>query len=380
MAFELSDVSGPLPSQQVSALVTANAAAPLVAKQQAGCEPSSVALAFQAPGEGNPVKFGFPAAVRLEASDDCGRPLVGGSISVAFSNGDPLLFLHSLRNGVWEGTWSQTNSVEQGVSLTAFANREVRPGLRIEGKAQVNVNVAENPAAPPVILAFTNSADFREASIAPGMLTSIFGQNLSLESESAASFPLPEALGGTSIQIGDGFGGMIFVSPNQANVQSPFESTANTLGPITIFRSDLAISNRVEIEVESSQPSIFVAGGSLLPIVTDTNFQLVTPLRPVRTGDALIAFMSGLGVVEPFVGTGAASPTPPAVVDGVTMIINEIVVTPLFAGLTPGFAGLYQLNFVVPEGVDGPGEPHLTIRVEVDGESSPEFRIPLVRP
>ncbi len=382
LAFELSDVSGPLPSQQVSllALVTANVAAPLVAKQQAGCEPSSVALAFQAPGEGNPVKFGFPAAVRLEASDDCGRPLVGGSISVAFSNGDPLLFLHSLRNGVWEGTWSQTNSVEQGVSLTAFANREVRPGLRIEGKAQVNVNVAENSAAPPVILAFTNSADFREASIAPGMLTSIFGQNLSLESESAASFPLPEALGGTSIQIGDGFGGMIFVSPNQENVQSPFESTANTLGPITIFRSDLAISNRVEIEVESSQPSIFVAGGSLLPIVTDTNFQLVTPLRPVRTGDALIAFMSGLGVVEPFVGTGAASPTPPAVVDGVTMIINEIVVTPLFAGLTPGFAGLYQLNFVVPEGVDGPGEPHLTIRVEVDGESSPEFRIPLVRP
>ncbi len=273
----------------------------------------------------------------------------------------------------------QVNPTGQ-VTLTAFAERQVSPDVRIEGQIETTVNTTENQAAPPVVLALTNSAGFQESSIVPGMLMSIFGQNLTLETESATSLPLPEALGGTSIQVGNGFGGMIFVSPDQANLHAPFESTPNTLGPVTVFRGDLAISNRVETEVQASRPGVFVDSVSGLRIVTDSNFRLITPQRPARPGDALIAFMSGLGVANTFVPTGAALPSSPAIVDGVTVVIDGIEVTPLFAGLTPGFVGLYQINFVVPEGLGSVGSPHLTIQVEVKGESSPSFRLPFVQP
>jgi uncharacterized protein (TIGR03437 family) len=33
------------------------------------------------------------------------------------------------------------------------------------------------------------------------------------------------------------------------------------------------------------------------------------------------------------------------------MTIGGVQVTPLFAGLTPGFTGLYQINAIVPAGV-----------------------------
>jgi uncharacterized protein (TIGR03437 family) len=33
--------------------------------------------------------------------------------------------------------------------------------------------------------------------------------------------------------------------------------------------------------------------------------------------------------------------------------VNPIAVQPLFVGLTPGLAGLYQVNMIVPEGLAG---------------------------
>ncbi len=382
LTFEFSNAAGPLPSQQVTLLliVPETPLAPLLSKQQGVCTPSRLALAFQGPGPGNAVKFGFPQVVRVEASDDCEQPMEEGSISVAFSNGDPQLFLNNLRTGIWEGAWPQTSPTVEPVTLTAFANRRFTEELRIEGRAEVTVNLTENPASPPVILALTNSAGFRESSIAPGMLMSVFGTDLGFEAEVATALPLSETLGGTSIQIGAGFGAMIFGSANQSNVQAPFESTPNTIGPVTIFRDDLAISNRVQTEVKTAEPAVFVDGNTLLSIVTDVNFQLVTPTRPVRPGDVLIAFMSGLGPVEPTVETGFGSPIPVAVVaNDVRMLIDEVEVAPLFTGLTPGFVGLYQLNFIVPGGLSSDGPPHLRIVVEVAGEPSPEFRLPFER-
>ena len=380
LTFFFTSASEALPSQQVSLvlIVPPEVAAQAPAQSQDSCVPSGLILTFQSPGQGNPVRFGFPATVRIEAADDCGEPVTDGSVSVTFSNGDPQLFLSSLGNGSWEATWPQRSQATQDVSLSAFASHRTSGELRLEGTAEVEVDVVDNPAAPPVVLAFTNSAGFRESSLAPGMLSSIFGQNLALETAAATSLPLPEDLAGTSIQIGDGFGAMIFGSPNQTNVQSPFESTPNTLSPVTVFRSDFAISNRVEIRVERSQPAVFVDGNTLLAIVTDPEFRLVTPQRPVRPGDVLIAFMSGLGSVEPAVRTGFASPAIPAVTTGrVRVVVDGIEVEPLFSGLTPGFVGLYQLNFLVPEDLATEGPPHVIIQVAVDDELGPEFRIPV---
>ena len=375
VVFDLDAAAGP-PAQTLAPPMPR---APAVENQQ-GCVPTTLTMNFLSPTVGTAVKFGFPAVVRIDAADDCGQPMVNGTVSVAFSNGDPQLYLNSLRNGQWEGTWPQQNSVEQGVTLTAFGTRRISDTLRVEGMVELVSGIVDNAAAPPVILALTNSAGFQEVNVAPGMLMSIFGQNLGFELEVATSLPLPEELGGTATQMGPAFAGMIFGSPNQANVQAPFQSLPHTVAPVTVFRSDLAISNRVDSRIATSQPGIFVNGNTLLPIVTDPSFRLIDPQRPIQPGDVLIAFMSGLGPVSADVGTGEPSPAVPATtIAPVTMLIDGIEVTPLFAGLTPGFVGLYQLNFIVPEQVAGDGPPHLIFVVIVGDQSSPEFRLPVER-
>jgi uncharacterized protein (TIGR03437 family) len=78
--------------------------------------------------------------------------------------------------------------------------------------------------------------------------------------------------------------------------------------------------------------------------------------HPARRGDVLTIYAIGLGPTDPSVATGAAAPaSPPLAGLRVTPTvvfgggIGATAVAPLFAGLTPQSAGLYQVNVQIPE-------------------------------
>lgn len=75
------------------------------------------------------------------------------------------------------------------------------------------------------------------------------------------------------------------------------------------------------------------------------------PANPVAAGGEIAVYVTGLGAVNPPVGDGvAASSTSLSYVAAtVTATIDGQPANVIFAGLAPGYAGLYQVNVIVPQ-------------------------------
>ena len=115
-----------------------------------------------------------------------------------------------------------------------------------------------------------------------------------------------------------------------------------------------ALSVPAQITVAAAQPGIFAAnqqGTGQGIILNADQTRLVQAGTPAKRGDIVVIYCSGLGQVTPKVADGAPSPVPAATtVNPVTVQIGGANAQVQFAGLTPGFAGLFQVNVVVPPG------------------------------
>jgi adhesin/invasin len=83
-------------------------------------------------------------------------------------------------------------------------------------------------------------------------------------------------------------------------------------------------------------------------------------------------YCTGLGTVTPAVPDGAG-PTGTSQTDNtVQLLIGGQSARVDYAGLAPGFAGLYQINAVVPSGVSSGNVP---VAITVAGQTSPPVTI-----
>jgi uncharacterized protein (TIGR03437 family) len=102
--------------------------------------------------------------------------------------------------------------------------------------------------------------------------------------------------------------------------------------------------NRVTVNVAGLAPEIVV--------VTDAAYNLRDATHPTKPGESLILWCIGLGPTQPAVpdGTPAPSAEPLArLTSGIQVAgLGYPPLTPDFAGLAPGEAGVYQVNLTVP--------------------------------
>jgi uncharacterized protein (TIGR03437 family) len=336
------------------------------------CTPPLVPF-FTEPSPGASIRFGgFPTLVEVRVRDDCGNPLKSGSVVATFSNGDPPVQLQSLGDdeGRWHGTWLPTNAQSPVVTIAATAQAT---GLT-SGEAQLTVGAGSSTTPPAISFDGTvNAASFdSEPALAPGSLISIFGQNLASRTLSASSLPLPTSLAGTTVEIRDDrqapFGNshparLLFVSETQINAMIPYEVPANRHYQIIVRRSGNSASE--VIPVAAAAPGVFKDPRSITQgIITHADFTLADTTRPASRGEIVVIFCTGLGLVSPAVASGAAAPSSPLsrTVLPVEVTIAGRTAQVTFAGLTPGFAGLYQVNAVVPNEAPS-GNPHVIVYV-----------------
>lgn len=226
--------------------------------------------------------------------------------------------------------------------------RDGQSALFFETDAGTTVSGAFTPQFAPPSQAVVNAASFRP-SVAPGSLFSIFGTGLSAQTASASTLPLSRNLGGTQVLVNGELAPLVYVSGTQINAQMPIDVPTGQPVSLTITNAGVA-SNAVTVTVPAAAPGLFTLDGKQA-IVQNQNGSLNSNGAPARPGDVLVAYLTGGGAVNaagPWV-TGAGSPGGPSSVSApysITVGGNPAVVE--YLGLTPGFVGLYQANFMVP--------------------------------
>jgi uncharacterized protein (TIGR03437 family) len=214
-----------------------------------------------------------------------------------------------------------------------------------------------------------NSASYVPGA-APGMLLSIFGQNLSTGTQVASRVPLPLNMHGTTATVNGTPAPLLYVSPTQVNLQVPYATQPGGMAIVTIT-SGSGQTTTTEVQVSPVMPGIF----------TDTLGHIV-PSTSAQRGAYATLFITGQGLVSPPVADGAAPPPPSQVpVSGlpvpllpVTVFIGAppIQAQTTFAGIPYYLAGVTQINFIVPPELPPGDQP---VIVNVGNVASPAAHI-----
>jgi uncharacterized protein (TIGR03437 family) len=207
-----------------------------------------------------------------------------------------------------------------------------------------------------------NGASFAKGqAVAPGALVSVFGSFPGATQALAGSIPLPDSLGQVSVTIDGTTAPMLFANGSQLNVQMPWEAAAGTAK--VVVNSNGAIEPSFNMTVQAEAPGIFTTASGLgQAIAINPDGSLAGPsgsipglaMRPANQGDQLIILATGLGAVIPSIADGAASSdTLRTAVTMPTVTIGGTTAKVSFAGLSPQFVGVNQINVTVPSGVSG---------------------------
>ncbi|HMC62319.1 MAG TPA: hypothetical protein VKJ01_24200 [Candidatus Solibacter sp.] len=189
--------------------------------------------------------------------------------------------------------------------------------------------------AQATVSAVLNGASY-SALLSPGCWAVIYGSGLAPSTLTATNVPLPTDLGGVTVTVGGVKAPLLYVSAGQINALIPFEVPAPSQLPVAtsvVVTSAGTSSAAYNVPLTRNAPALFTANaqGTGPALVFDAHFR---PAGTVAAGDIVILYATGLGPTDPFeiyAGDGLVGPA-----------------SVLFAGLAPGFPGIYQLNIKLP--------------------------------
>jgi uncharacterized protein (TIGR03437 family) len=215
-----------------------------------------------------------------------------------------------------------------------------------------------------------SAASFQQG-LAPGSIAAVFAENLASGEGVAAALPLPTRIAGLELHMDGEPAPLYFVSPGQANVLIPFDAPA----AVDLVADDRgAASTPVRLTLGPAAPALFTleqtGKGQAAALIAGSG-QLAgafpgTSGRPVRKGEVIEIYCSGLGAVDHPPAPGAAGPTSPLFRTVAIPIvrIGAVEADVLYSGLAPGLAGVYQINARISGATPSGGAVELVVEVQ----------------
>jgi uncharacterized protein (TIGR03437 family) len=235
--------------------------------------------------------------------------------------------------------------------------------------------VAAWGAAPSYSAAsIVNAGNFTPGPFAPNSILTIFGANLARSAQAIGAADvrdgyLPTELNYTEVFVDNIPAPLWYVSDGQINFLMPAKQAT---GPAKIRVAREGVSGpETMVQVIDAAPALCATADGYA-IATDAKGVLLTADSPAHSGDIIVLYATGLGKTSPNTATGAL-PRDAAqivllsdlkiIIGGVTLDASRIQ----YAGVSPGYSGLYQINLVLPDHLDAFPE----LRVAIGAQSSP---------
>jgi len=340
--------------------------------------PTSVTISS---GDGQSGTVGTALQVRLKVTVNFRGGFALGGVPVTFA--------------VTSGSATLSNA-STATDLTGSAGADVTLGstpgavvitVTAATLSPVQFHLTANPSGPIVPVPTISSGGITGAGgstppitqLSPGGLASIFGSNFAaagtavvVQTTDLVNSSLPTKLANTCVQVGTALGFLTFVGAGQINFQVPdvpVNSTVNVQVLANCGATNEIRSAVVAVQTQAATPEFlywlrnanganpivavnavsgaYVGASGLIPGLT---------FIPAKPGDVLTVYCISLGPTNPAVAHGlpsaGAAPTvsTPVVKMGTSTLDAANV---LYAGASPGTAGLYQLNITVPNLPDG---------------------------
>jgi len=249
-----------------------------------------------------------------------------------------------------------------------------------------------DPASPQgPIACVLDAADLRPVNaFAPGELLTIFGSRFAKGLGDAATGPFPTTLDGVGVTFNGLPAPLLYVSPQQINVQAPFEIAGSAQATMTLSPTQgLGPPDSRTLPVVAANPTAFLDTVTLpymtdlrhcpastavyspgpLPLALNSDGSRNTCLNPASRGSTVAIFIQGLGVTGQAV-TGGINPSPGAPLDlpvTGTTFNGQVVSVVSSNSLGGSIAGVWQVG-LAPNYI---GALPVSLSVGIGGEAVP---------
>ena len=220
-----------------------------------------------------------------------------------------------------------------------------------------------------------NASNYVAGPFAPNSVIAVFGVGLARSehklvdadlvactSSILAARCLPLELNYVRVYVQDQPVPLLYVGPSQVNF---LMSSVENAGPVKIRVVTEGLTGpEIVVTLVDAAPALFSMAGGYV-ISQDTKGNLLTADAPAHVGDTVVIYLTGLGRTSPNPAVGEI-PNYAAnmlAIASLKVTLDGTAVDPSlikYAGLTPGCAGLYQINIYIPDGAHNNPEIQVT--------------------
>ena len=240
-----------------------------------------------------------------------------------------------------------------GFGITTFGEDESDELYVADANAGTIYRIEGSRAPRVASTGIVNAASFAPG-ITAGSLATVFAAGV-LDDPGVVGadlIPLSTSLRDVSVTVNGMLAPILAIANQngveQVNFQVPFEVTGPTT-TVTVTRAGQSSASS-SVSVLDLQPGVYTSDGTQAIVVHSVDYTLADATRPLDHGEFAFVYVSGLGRVANPPATGSGAPIAPLASAQADVRVS-LAGSPCevqYAGLAPGFVGVYQVNFRVP--------------------------------